>query len=180
MALISDEYKSLLLEYRNTSGSAWGGGGGPHVPYVEALIRENGVRSLVDYGCGRGLLLEALIERDEVHPDRVCGYDPGVIGRDSIPEGIRFDMLVSTDVLEHIEPDCLYAVLDHMRSLADLAYLNIHTGPARAVLPDGRNAHLIQKPWDWWQERLEHHWGSVERHAEDRFSDVRPSFVCRG
>lgn len=30
-------------------------------------------------------------------------------------------------------------------------------GPAGKVLPDGRNAHLIQEPIAWWRERLERH-----------------------
>lgn len=180
MTLITPEYRALLHKYRQGAGSAWGGGGGPHVQYVEKLIEENHVETLIDYGCGRGRLLEALIQRRKVNPSRVCGYDPGVPGREVLPEDLHFDLLVSTDVLEHIEPDCLYDVLTHMRELADLAYINIHTGPARAILPDGRNAHLIQQPASWWEARLLAQWGSVERYAEGRFSDVRPSFLCRG
>jgi hypothetical protein len=26
----------------------------------------------------------------------------------------------------------------------------VHTGPAKKILPDGRNAHLIQQPPSWW------------------------------
>jgi hypothetical protein len=35
--------------------------------------------------------------------------------------------------------------------------LRIDTKPARKVLPDGRNAHLIIKDIDWWAELLDRH-----------------------
>ena len=179
MTLITPEYKALLREYRkpNSGGSSWGGGGGPHVPFVFDLIEAYEVETIIDYGCGRGILLESLINQRLVNPTNVCGYDPGVEGREIIDRE-AYDLLVSTDVLEHIEPECLSSVLEHMRSLAPMAYLNIHTGPAKAILPDGRNAHLIQKPWDWWKSVLEDHYSSVERYASGRFGDSRPSFLC--
>ena len=56
----------------------------------------------------------------------------------------------------------------------------VHTGAAVKVLPDGRNAHLIQRPAAWWlpkfMERFElaafnrmHHgfWVAVEAQLED-------------
>jgi hypothetical protein len=27
---------------------------------------------------------------------------------------------------------------------------SVHTGPAKRILPNGRNAHLIQQPAAWW------------------------------
>jgi hypothetical protein len=61
-------------------------------------------------------------------------------------------MLISTDVLEHIEPEFVANVLQHMDSLfTRVAYLLIATCPAKKSLPDGRNAHLIQEEPDWWR-----------------------------
>jgi hypothetical protein len=64
-------------------------------------------------------------------------------------------MVASIDVLEHIEPDYLDNVLDHIQSLTEIvAFLTIHTGPAMKTLPDGRNAHLTQQDMDWWLPKL--------------------------
>jgi len=52
--------------------------------------------------------------------------------------------------LEHVEPDRLGNVLDHIRRLSGKGcYIVIATRPAAAILPDGRNAHLIVKDADW-------------------------------
>ena len=57
--------------------------------------------------------------------------------------------------MEHIEPDLLDNVLDHLRALVKgVGFFTIHTEPAEKVLPDGRNAHLIQQPAAWWLPRI--------------------------
>ena len=33
----------------------------------------------------------------------------------------------------------------------------VHLQPAKKTLPDGRNAHLILQPAEWWAERLGEH-----------------------
>jgi len=64
-------------------------------------------------------------------------------------------MTVCCDVLEHIEPEFLDDVLDHLMELTDLIlFCTINTGPAGKTLEDGRNAHLIQQPMEWWLPKL--------------------------
>jgi hypothetical protein len=63
------------------------------------------------------------------------------------------------DVLEHIEPHLLDSVLDHLKSLAVQAlFATVHCGPAKKILSDGRNAHLIQQPPSWWLPKLMDRW----------------------
>ena len=51
--------------------------------------------------------------------------------------------MICTDVLEHIEPDCLQAVLGHLRQVSrEYTFVNISTRAAVKSLHDGRNAHL--------------------------------------
>jgi hypothetical protein len=58
-------------------------------------------------------------------------------------------------VLEHIEPECLDTVLDHIAKLTEkLAILVIATGPSKKLMADGRSAHLIVENADWWRTRL--------------------------
>ena len=54
-----------------------------------------------------------------------------------------------------VEPDLLDNVLDDLkRVLKRCGMFTIATGPARRILPDGRNAHLIQQPPSWWLPKL--------------------------
>lgn len=64
-------------------------------------------------------------------------------------------MVACIDVLEHVEPECLDAVLDDLaRCVQQIGFFTVHTGAAVKVLPDGRNAHLIQEPPAWWLPKL--------------------------
>lgn len=105
------------------------------------------VDELLDYGCGHRLSL-----RETLKPTRAIryqAYDPAVPEYSGEPE--PSEMVVCIDVLEHIEPELLDNVLDHLESLTKrVLFATIATGPAGKNLPDGRNAHLIQKPSEWW------------------------------
>lgn len=114
--------------------------------------------TVLDYGCGKGTLKETLgWDIDE--------YDPAIPGKDAEPE--VHDCVVCTDVLEHIEPECLDDVLAHIVSLMRLSgLLVVATRPAKKSLPDGRNAHLIIQPWYWWEEKISEHF-KIKRFEED-------------
>lgn len=105
---------------------------------------------LLDYGAGKGRLAQNLKPQRSV---RVTMYDPAIPAWSELPK--PHDMVACIDVLEHIEPSCLDDVLDHLQSLVlRLGFFTVHTGPAVKVLPDGRNAHLIQEPAGWWLPKL--------------------------
>lgn len=143
--LASAQYREQL-QAKHT-GSVWGKHGHSHAPEVIQFLKQIGGRSVLDYGCGRATLAKAL-------PDaKVSEYDPGVPGKDHLPKPA--DLIVCTDVLEHIEPELLDTVMRHIYLLAARgAYLVIATRPARELLPDGRNAHLIVQPPEWWLGKL--------------------------
>lgn len=144
--LMSDGYRAQLRRQHETT--KWGGDGAKHVAAVKTFAGSLNAGTILDYGCGRGALADAMA------PQRVSQYDPGIPGKDGMPKPV--DLVVCTDVLEHIEPDRLDAVLDHIKRLAAKGvYLVIATRPAKAVLADGRNAHLIVKPAEWWIDKIE-------------------------
>lgn len=151
--LASEEYRKQLVEKH--ASMAWGKHGHSHAPEVQEYIKQLGARSVLDYGCGRATLAKAL-------PDvKVQEYDPGIDGKDHLPKPA--DLVVCTDVLEHIEPQLLDSVLRHIFLLARRgAYFVIATRPARELLPDGRNAHLIVQSPEWWLRKLnEHGWTNI-------------------
>lgn len=113
---------------------------------VRELIELHNIKSVLDYGCGKGLLKKAL-------GDIVNEYDPAIAGKDGKPE--QADLVVCLDVLEHIEPEKLGSVLEHIRSLSrKITLVNISTIEAVKFLPDGRNAHLIIEDAEWWRTKL--------------------------
>lgn len=146
---ISDEYLALQKEMHKGKGKqAYGVMG--HI-YADGIVQlamvTRSQNSILDYGCGKQKLKNALPQF------QVDGYDPCIAGLDAEPE--PHDLVVCTDVLEHIEPDYLDSVLNHLVYLTRKAiFLAISTREARKSLPDGRNAHLIVEDYKWWMDKL--------------------------
>jgi hypothetical protein len=117
-----------------------------HKDTIAKIYKTTECTSLLDYGCGKGLLAKNL-------DFPIWEYDPAIPGKDKPPRPA--DLVVCVDVLEHIEPDYLEAVLfDLARCVVKVGYFVISTQPALKNLPDGRNTHLIQQGREWWKEQL--------------------------
>jgi hypothetical protein len=69
--------------------------------------------------------------------------------------GQSFDCVVSADVFEHIEPTHLDQTLALIgQKMLRVGWFRIACYPAKKILPDGRNAHLIVEQPEWWREKL--------------------------
>lgn len=135
---------------------------------VEAIANSVKAQSILDYGCGKGALGAALPHL------MIDGYDPAVPGRDEPPAPV--DLVISLDVLEHVEPEFVDAVLDDLKRCAVKGvFLVISTRPAGKTLADGRNAHLSVHPPEWWVPKLMGRWKMMmfsARHDEFAFFGV--------
>lgn len=150
--LISPKYV-VLQQLLHGQPRGYGGRGEKWAHVVVALIGEYGATSVLDYGCGQGSLKRAVMAKPRPGL-RFDEYDPAIPGKDGIP--CFADLVVCTDVLEHIEPDRIDAVLAHLKMLARKAiFAAISLKESNKVLSDGRNAHLIIQPENWWLQRLE-------------------------
>lgn len=150
-ALISPAYLELQRRL-HARPKGYGGKGDTWAQPVLDLVARFRASSVLDYGCGRGALKRALEPIKPVSLD-VREYDPAIPGKDGRPSFA--DLVVCTDVLEHIEPDRLDAVLAHLKTLARTAvFVVIALRESNKTLADGRNAHLIVAPADWWIDRL--------------------------
>jgi 2-polyprenyl-3-methyl-5-hydroxy-6-metoxy-1,4-benzoquinol methylase len=117
-----------------------------HSDRIQQLAKLIGTRDILDYGCGAQTLAKSL-------PFAITNYDPFIVGLDAEP-GIH-DLVICSDVLEHIEPECLDAVFQHLFSKVGKGLsLDIACRPAKKVLADGRNTHLIQETPSWWLMRI--------------------------
>lgn len=150
MTTITEDYRALNAELHRTRKD-YGRRGGRHAARVLKLLKMFNASTVLDYGAGKGGLKAALPDVD------VREYDPAIPGKDTPPEPA--DILVCTDVLEHIEPECLDDVLAELERLTlKVAHVVIATQPDQTkLLPDGRNPHLIVQPASWWQDRLAQH-----------------------
>lgn len=148
--LISPKYCDLQREL-HARPNGYGGKGHKWAPAVRDLVAQYDAGSVLDYGCGEGSLKRALADVDDFA--RVVEWDPAVTGKEMWPSFA--DLVVVTDVLEHIEPDKLQMVLAHIKVLARKAiFVVIATRPSNKIMADGRNAHLILEDAGWWAARM--------------------------
>lgn len=143
--LITDEYRALNAK-AHEDDPQWGSTGHLYAELVQQMIATYDTRDVLDYGCGVRSLEKALGRP-------IANYDPAIPDCSAPPEA--HDIVVCTDVLEHIEPDCVTDVLAHLRALTrKVALLVICNVPAKKILPDGRNAHVTVQPARWWLKAL--------------------------
>jgi 2-polyprenyl-3-methyl-5-hydroxy-6-metoxy-1,4-benzoquinol methylase len=151
--LISEEYRSALrLLHQGPRG--FGNSGRKHAGEIVAVAAVLGIRSILDYGAGGGTLRQAMLS-SLIYPmiRDFREYDPAIEGIEEPP--LPADLVTCTDVLEHVEPEKLDAVLAHLRALTlKAAYLVISTQRSHKNLRDGRNAHLIVESPDWWLDKI--------------------------
>jgi hypothetical protein len=150
--LISDKYQKLNYNlHRDDAGYGGTREVEDFAPHVVAFARQHKLSTILDYGCGKGHLKQSL---NKIAPDlKVAEYDPAIPGKTALPKPAEF--VVALDVMEHIEPEFLGAVLDHIATVTTrCAFMRISLVPAKKVLADGRNAHLILESPEWWRDQL--------------------------
>jgi hypothetical protein len=138
--LFTPQYAVLQQELHSRGN--YGVSGHKHADHIMELANNLKTRDVLDYGCGQCTLAKAL-------PFAITNYDPFIPGYEQEPG--PHDIVVCSDMFEHIEPECLESVLKHIYSLTNKAlFVDVATRPAKKVLADGRNAHLIQECPEWW------------------------------
>jgi hypothetical protein len=149
---ITEEYRRMQQELHQNPH--YGIASLSFAPLVADVIRQTGARSVSDYGAGKKNLLKGLGEAG-IGDIQYLPYDPA-FPEYGAPQPA--DLVCCIDVLEHIEPELVDNVLAELaRITTALGFFSIHMGPAGKVLPNGRNAHLIQKPSSWWLPKLTQH-----------------------
>jgi hypothetical protein len=147
--VITEEYRAMQQELHKNP--MYGMMSKQYAGLVAQVMKENKLISVSDYGAGKKRLYYSLLEEGLVDFD-YFPYDPAFPEYGSAQHA---DLITCIDVLEHIEPDLLDNVLSDLQRLVNkYGLFSIHTGPAGKVLSDGRNAHLIQEPKEWWLTKL--------------------------
>lgn len=166
---ISPAYLELQREMHATRH--YGTHGSQHAARVfmaaAQLHRKHGSCSVLDYGSGPGLLTEAI---ERCFPDipqlSYYEYDPAFAGKDANPSPA--DLVFCGDALEHVEPECVDAVLKHLSDLTkQILIVVINLKEAKKTLPDGRNAHICIQRSQWWLSKLRRHFIIGEEQGND-------------
>tara|TARA_R100001082_G_scaffold37249_1_gene19603 strand:- start:255 stop:920 length:666 start_codon:yes stop_codon:yes gene_type:complete len=172
----SQEYKDLVESYKvlhKGEGKFQGHSLLPCIPYIHKAIIKNNCKTLLDYGCGKALpynnkrykelkLVKPIQDLWELNSYSL--YDPGYEEYSKIPTG-KYDMVICTDVLEHIPEQDLEWVLKKIFNYATKAvYLNISCQPAIKHFQEGkfkgRNVHVSVFNEKWWIEKIGPIWST--------------------
>jgi hypothetical protein len=122
---------------------------------VKPLIKQYEVKTLLDYGCGGSDYDVAGFNEEDNQSaksffelDEVSLFEPA---RD-IDQRKKSDGVVCFDVLEHIFISDVPRVVRELFELTDkLLIVNVACYEARALLPNGENAHITVRPSLWWK-----------------------------
>lgn len=124
----------------------YGRSGHLHADAIRALMAEFATSDVLDYGCGKCTLQEAI-------GIAINNFDPCILALATPP--MPADIVACIEVLEHVEPEYLDRALDDLRRLTTrVLFATVATGLSTKRLGDGRNAHLIVQPEEWWIARI--------------------------
>lgn len=153
--MISDRYREQNAQLHRKQ-HAYGCSGSRWADLVIDIAARVGASEVLDYGCGKQTLAGMIAH---VVPCR--GYDPAIPHLSERPAPA--DLVTCTDVMEHVEPEYVDAVLDDVAGLArKAAFFVISCERGGRKLPDGRYAHLVVKPPEWWLRRIAPRFDAIE------------------
>lgn len=153
---ISEDYAKQLSKEHD--GSKWGTTGAKYAGnnLLETLTSRPYIQTALDWGAGKGMLGEFIVSN--LPYITWTNYDPGIPHYDKLPKG-PFDLVVSSDVMEHVEPELVTSVLQEMeRRCSRLLYLDIACTPTGRTFAEGpykgQDLHLVVEKPDWWRQTV--------------------------
>ena len=151
---IKTEYKDIdLYKQLHLQKSNYGTSGKQYINWFKGFLKAHkGIKTILDFGCGKGELARGLsLDIDE--------YDPAIEGKTTIPKK-QYDLVITTDVLEHIHNDQIELLLYDIIELQPKYLVNaINTVEAINILPDDTNAHKTIENANWWKNTIEQYTG---------------------
>lgn len=145
-----DYLKDMNYEILHNVYPSYGIGGNWFMPKIKEIAKQNNVKTILDYGCGKGSLVKLLNKNGF----ECFGYDLYVEEYSELPF-CNVDMVVSTDVFEHLDEMNIDNTLYDIELLSPkFQFHAISNRKASMILPDGSNAHVTVKPPEWWANKL--------------------------
>lgn len=147
-----DQYKQIHAAHKYGDTSI------KNLRYLRPQVQILKPKTIIDFGCGQSKLIDVLSDSVGAQGTR---YDPAIPKYSKQPKG-KHDLLINVDVLEHVPVDQLDDVVGQMASLCEEAIIVIDTREAKAILPNGENAHCTVRSHDWWGDYLSKHFKRLE------------------
>ena len=141
-----DLYKTLHIQ-----NSSYGSTANQYTKYIADFIKYTEVKSVLDFGCGKGSLKKDLKQKYNLEIDE---YDPAIESKNIIPK-TQYELIITTDVLEHLYEDEINMFFKDILTLNPYYMFHaICTRKADNNLPDGTNAHKTIKPRARWIQKI--------------------------
>ena len=155
----------------------------PLVPTLIKIVKDNDCKTLLDYGCGKAIPYdkERCREVDLRNPiQELCSlesfdlYDPAYEKYATLPDK-KYDIVVCTDVLEHIaEQDIDYVLTEILSHSKKIVFLNISCQPALKHFKEGKfkgkNVHISVFDPSWWGHKIGNIW--------NKFNNLKVYTLC--
>ena len=117
-----------------------------YIPEINKLRKEYNLVTMLDYGCGKAQFHDASWN--------AVKYDPAIPEFSTRPTG-RFDLVISTDVLEHIPEEHIENTIADIFNYSDRwVFVSVCCREAKEILPNGMNAHATVKHESWWKDKF--------------------------
>lgn len=130
-----------------------------HLDSALSVVKRLNPRSIIDYGCGRSDLASHFYRDGE---RTIVRFDPAIAKFEMVPPG-QYDLAFCCDVMEHVPMSAVDSTLRQLRSKSAKAFFTVSTKPARAKLPDGRNAHVTLLSPGEWMRWIKDYYGTIDR-----------------
>ena len=126
--------------------------------------RRGFIHSVLDFGAGQQTLGQYVLKNAVDIRVNWTDFDPGIPAlENNAPDDGMWDMIVSSDVMEHVEPEMVDATIEWQKAHARKAMMHfVACSECGMTLPDGRNAHLtVEEPKWWWDKYADSQWKIV-------------------
>lgn len=150
-------YHDTVEQYRKLHAQAYGTSAYQYFDEIAKEVFGLNAGSILDFGCGRSDLVAHFWNDGR---RRVAKYDPAIPQFERMPEG-DFDLVLCCDVMEHIPMADIDSVFAGIKAKSRNAIFTISMRPARAKLPDGRNAHVTLLNKSEWMNWVKDVFGSA-------------------
>lgn len=141
---------------------------------LKKIINDLNISSVLDYGCGKSKLLDLIKKNSKI---KIFKYDPAIKKYSKLTKN-KTDLVICTDVLQHVPLYDLDRVLKEIKSKGIYILFYIKCTNHKTKLPNGTYANCTVYDKKWWLEKLSNYYDDIK---EIKISDLTSvCFIMKG